>query len=184
MIVLASKSPRRNQLLKQITTDFLTYDSHIDEDISYSLATPLDAVMDIAKRKALKAKEVYPNDIVIACDTIVVLNNEIIHKPKDSIDAKNILKKLSGKRHEVITAYVINKGDKFIEDYVISYVQFNDLNDELIDRYVASGSPLDKAGAYGIQDNETYHIIKGYEGSYDNIVGFPVDEIRKTLQNI
>ena len=181
MIILASKSPRRRELMKKITNSFLTYNADIDESLSYSLPTPLEAVIDIAKRKALKAKEEFPNDLVIAADTIVVLDKEIIHKPIDEEDAKRILRKLSDKTHLVITAYAINEKDELIEDYVISKVTFNKLSDELIEKYVLSKSPLDKAGAYGIQDNEKYPIIKSYEGSYDNIVGFPIEEIKNTL---
>ena len=100
------------------------------------------------------------------------------------MDAKKILRELSNKTHEVITAYTIIKGEKIITEYVVSSVTFNNLSDKLIDDYIKSGSPLDKAGAYGIQDNDRYPIIKSYAGSYDNIVGFPVKEIKETLMNL
>lgn len=183
MIVLASKSPRRKMLMKQISDDFIIYDSNIDESIFYSLS-PLDACKNISYHKALKARDFYPNDIILSADTIVVLNNQIIHKPKDEMDAKKILRELSNKTHEVITAYTIIKGEKIITEYVASSVTFNNLSDKLIDDYIKSGSPLDKAGAYGIQDNDRYPIIKSYAGSYDNIVGFPVKEIKETLMNL
>lgn len=180
MIVLASKSPRRKELMKEITSDFIVFDSDIDEDISYKLPY-LQAVRDIAYRKALKAREVYKDEIIISADTIVVLNNEIIHKPKDKKDAVMILKKLSNQSHEVITAYTILIGKDTLIKTVTSYVLFNDLDDETINAYVNSGSPLDKAGAYGIQDKE-FNIVKSYYGSYNNIVGFPVEEIKKDLE--
>lgn len=183
MIVLASKSPRRQLLMKRIAPTFIIYDSNIDED-KYRSLPPIEACKSIALHKALKAKEVYKDDTIISADTIVVLDNEIINKPIDEIDAYNILKKLSNKEHQVITAYTIIKGDKTLTDIVISNVIINDLDDDLINSYIKSGSPLDKAGAYGIQDNKEYPIVKSYTGSYDNIVGFPVDEIKQSLETI
>jgi septum formation protein len=184
MLVLASKSPRRKQLTSEkITTDFLTYSPEIDESISYSLS-PLEAVRDIAKRKALSSQQHFKNDIIISADTIVVLDNEILGKPKDEEDAKRILKLLSNKTHEVITAYCIINKEKLIMNHVISKVTFLPITEKTIDEYVKSKSPLDKAGAYGIQDNDKYHFIKDYEGSYENIVGFPTKEIIQDLENI
>ena len=184
MIVLASQSPRRRSLMSKITNDFLTYVSDINEHESYKLKDPLKIVRDISYRKAKKAKEAYPNDIILAAGTIVVLDNEILGKPDDKDDAIRMLKELSNKEHLVITGYTIINKDKELTSHVISKVLFNPLSDELIQRYVESGSPLDKAGAYGIQDNEHFPIIKSYEGSYENIVGFPTDEIKKDLEII
>lgn len=184
MIVLASASPRRKKLMKSISSDFLTFDTNIDESLSYQLLNPYEVVKDIAKRKGIKAHEVYPNDLVIACDTIVVLDNEIIHKPIDENDANKILHHLSDKRHEVLTSYIIIHHDKIIQECVSSFVTFNELSDELIFNYIKSGSPLDKAGAYGIQDNDKYPLIKKLEGSYDNVVGFPTKEIKESLEKI
>lgn len=178
MVILASASPRRKELMKEITSDFTIITSDIDEDKSYSLP-PLEAVLDIAKRKGLKVQERHPQDLIISADTIVVLNNKIIGKPKDTKDAIKILKELSGKTHEVITAFCMFKGDKFIERYVVSKVEFNNLSDKLIQAYVATGSPLDKAGAYGVQDNDSFPIVKKVTGSMSNVIGFPVDEIKE-----
>ena len=183
MIVLASASPRRRELLKQIVTDFQVTTSDINEEESYVLP-PLEAVLDIAKRKGLNIIDKYPNDIVISADTIVVLDDEIIGKPVDEEDAKRILKKLSNKEHQVITAYCLFKEDKMIENYVVSKVQFYKLSDELIDKYVATGSPLDKAGAYGVQDNKDFPIVKSIIGSVDNVIGFPVKEIKEDLEKL
>ena len=178
MVILASASPRRRELLKQIVNDFKIITADIDEEISYVLS-PLDAVKDIAKRKGEKIHLEHPDDLVISADTIVVLEDKIIGKPVDEEDAKRILNELSGKTHQVITAYCLFQGSKFIEDYVITTVTFKKLNDELIDRYVASGSPLDKAGAYGAQDNDKFPIIEEIKGSLTNVIGFPVDEIKR-----
>lgn len=183
MIILASASPRRQQLMKEITNDFKIIVSDIDEEKSYILP-PLEAVLDIAKRKGLKIHQEHPYDYVLSADTIVVLNNEIIHKPIDADDAKKILRKLSNKKHQVITAYCWFKDDLMIENHVVSEVYFNELSEELINDYVASGSPLDKAGAYGVQDNDKFPIIKKTVGSIDNVIGFPTKEIKEDFIRI
>lgn len=185
MIILASKSPRRKQLISEyITSDFLTYNPDIDESLSNSLIDPILIVRDIAKRKGECALKKYPNDLIIAADTIVLYSNEILGKPKDEKDAYRILNLLSDKTHQVITAYSIFYKDIEIIKHVISDVTFNKLDDELIKKYIASKSPLDKAGAYGIQDNSKFHIIKEYKGSYSNIVGLPIEELKNEIDKI
>ena len=185
MILLASQSPRRKQLLGQyISSSFLTYVPSIDEEASNHLVSPVLIVRDISKRKLLSIPKEYDEYTSISADTIVVFNDEILGKPKDENDAKKILRKLSNNTHEVITAFSIKKGEKIVTHHVVSKVTFNDLSDELIDAYVASKSPLDKAGAYGIQDNDKFNIVKSYTGSYTNIVGFPIDEIKEVLNSL
>lgn len=185
MIVLGSKSPRRKMLLeREITKDFLTHSPDINEELSYSLPTPLEAVRDIAKRKCESCIPLFKEHLIICADTIIVLGKEIIHKPKDEDDAKVILRKLSDKTHQVITAYAIYYKEQLLVKHVISDVTFNSLDESLIDAYVASGSPLDKAGGYGIQDNAKFPIVKEYKGSYDNIVGFPINEIKIDIENL
>lgn len=183
MVILASKSPRRIALMNQIADSFSICPSDIDEESSYSLNYQ-EAVKDIALRKGLKAKEAHPNDIIISADTIVVLDGIILGKPKDEEDAKRILRLLSDKKHEVITSYAIINKDKTISKNVVSFVTFNKLDDELINSYIKSGSPMDKAGAYGIQDNDKFPIIKNFEGSLNNIIGFPIEEIKNDYQEI
>ena len=181
--ILASKSPRRKELMKLISSDFLIAVEDIDEESSYKL-TPIEAVQDIAKRKGEAVDSLYPNDLIISADTFVVLDNQIIGKPLDEKDAKRILKLLSGKTHYVYTGYRVKYLNKEVVNIVKSEVIFNELSDELIDRYVASKSPLDKAGAYGVQDNDTYPIIKKVIGSIDNVVGFPVKEIKESIKEV
>lgn len=181
MVILASASPRRRELMKLITKDFVIITSDINEESSYVLP-PLEAVKDIAKRKGLKVKESHPHDLILSADTIVLLDNKIIGKPIDKEDAKRILKELSGKTHKVITAYCLTKDDKTIENHVISEVTFYKLSDELIERYIESESPLDKAGAYGVQDNKEFPIVKEVIGSVDNVIGFPVKEIKEDFE--
>lgn len=184
MLILASKSPRRQKLMgEDITKDFIIKTYEIDEEASYSLP-PLNAVRDIAKRKGQEAFLFNPQDTILSADTIVVIDNEIIGKPRDKEDAKRILKKLSGRTHQVITGYYIINKDKKLLNHVISEVTFNSLSDELIESYIQSGSPMDKAGAYGFQDNDTYPIVKEVKGSIKNVIGFPSDEIKVDLKNI
>lgn len=184
MIILASASPRRKELMKKdICSSFKIVVSDIDEDLSFkNHHKPVDIVKDISLRKCLKVAEEYPHDLVIAADTIVVIDNEIIGKPKDQNDAYLILKKLSGREHYVYTGYALKQEDKLIQGIVKSIVLFNELTDDLINRYIASGSPLDKAGAYGLQDNKEFPLVKKTSGSLTNIIGFPTDEIKADLK--
>ncbi len=182
MFILASKSPRRKELMKDICPSFSIVVSDIDESKSCYLP-PLEAVIDIAYRKGEDIFKTCKNDVVISADTIVTIDNLIIGKPKDKNDAKRILKLLSGRTHHVITAYTIFSNERIIKNHVISEVTFEDLSDQLIKDYISSGSPMDKAGAYGIQDNEKFHIIKSIVGSYTNVVGFPVEEIKSDLKS-
>lgn len=182
MIILASQSPRRKQLMgEDITHDFQIVVSHVDEHVEQKMS-PLEYVNEIAKRKGLAVAKDYPNDVIISADTIVTIDGKIIGKPVDEIDAKRILNLLSGRTHTVITAFCIFYKDLFIEKHVCSEVTFNKLNDELITSYIASGSPMDKAGAYGGQDNDKYPIIKSYKGSFKNVIGFPSEEILQALK--
>ena len=181
MIVLGSKSPRRQQLMHRITDDFVVDISDIDESTSLNMS-PLEAVQDIAKRKGLDIVKRHPGKIVISADTIVVIDNMILGKPIDEADASRMLNLLSNRTHQVITAYCLLKDNKFLEEYVTSEVTFHKLSQELIDSYIKSGSPMDKAGAYGAQDNNDFLIVKEIKGSRDNVIGFPVDEIKLALE--
>ena len=182
MIILASQSPRRQQLMHSITDDFVVEISHIDESSSLSLS-PLEAVKDIAKRKGLDIAKRHPHDLVISADTIVVIDNQIIGKPVDEVDAKRILNLLSDRTHHVYTAFYLIKENKEYEEVVISEVTFEELSEQTIDEYIKSGSPMDKAGAYGAQDNNDFKLIKKITGSWSNVIGFPVDEIKKAISN-
>ena len=181
--VLASSSPRRKELMKEISEVFSIDVSNVDETVDESLS-PVDAVKTIALRKGEAVKVRHPNEVVISADTIVVIDNMIIGKPVDEKDAIRILKLLSGRTHVVYTAYCIFYKDRFIEEVVESSVTFNKLSDELIKEYVASKSPLDKAGAYGVQDNENFNIIKEIKGSLTNVIGFPIEDIKASLNSL
>ena len=184
MIILASKSPRRKELMTSyITSHFSIIPSSYEEEVSSDLS-PIENVMIISKRKGEDVFKDHKDDIVISSDTIVVLNNKIYGKPSSHLEAKKMLNELSDKTHEVITAYWIFSKEKIISNYVVSKVTFNKLSDELIENYIATGSPFDEAGGYGIQDEYGHLLVKHYEGSLNNIIGFPVEEIKKDLEGL
>ena len=185
MIILASASPRRKELMrKEISSSFVVIVPHIDESLSFKKFTDVkDIVKDISLRKCLEVAKEHYDDLVIAADTVVVLGNEIIGKPKDKEDAYKILRELSGKEHHVYTGYALKQCDKLVQGVAKSTVLFNELSDELINAYIASGSPMDKAGAYGMQDNEHFPLVKKTSGSNNNIIGFPTEQILEDLKN-
>ena len=158
---------------------------HIDESLSFKKYSDVkDIVKDISLRKCLEVAKDHQDDLVIAADTVVVLGNEIIGKPKDKEDAFKILRELSGKEHHVFTGYALKQGDKLVQGIAISSVFFNELSDELINAYIATGSPMDKAGAYGLQDNDKkFPLVKKTSGSVNNIIGFPTEQILIDLKN-
>lgn len=175
MLILASQSPRRKELLKLITNDFVVIPADIDEHVHVSNE---ELPARASKLKAEAIKKTHPNDDVLGCDTVVIIGGELLGKPRNKIDAYNMLKKLSGKKHVVISGYTFIKGDKIINRSVKTYVYFNELSDELINKYIESGSPMDKAGAYGIQDKE-FNLVNHIEGSLYNVIGLPIEDIKE-----
>ena len=169
--------------MSQIVSDFIILPADIDEKACYT-DSPLLTTRTISFKKGEVIAKKHPNDVVISADTIVVIDNKIIGKPVDESDAIRMLKLLNDRTHEVITAYSIFYKDINITHDVHSFVTFNKLSDQLINDYVLSKSPLDKAGAYGVQDNEKYHIIKSVKGSLNNVIGFPVEEIITDLKEL
>ena len=180
--ILASSSPRRKKLMQEIASDFLIDVSDVDESADKGLP-PVDLVETLAYKKGEVVHQRHYDDLVISADTVVVINNKVIGKPTDKEDAKRILRTLSGKEHYVYTGCAFFYKNIHHVFNVKTSVFFNELSDELIDKYVKSGSPLDKAGGYGIQDNESFPIVNRIEGDYYNVVGFPVPEIKKQLES-
>ncbi len=178
MLILASKSPRRQELLKNITSDFIVEISDFDESKVHADAYHLPEVL--SKFKAKKVFEHHKNDTVLAADTIVIIDGKVLGKPHDKEEAITMLKELSNKTHDVITGFTILKEDFELTKSVLTKVHFNKLSEKQIEEYVDTLSPLDKAGAYGIQDEE-YHLIKKIEGSYSNVMGLPLEELKKYL---
>ena len=176
MLILASESPRRRELIKRITNDFTVIPSNVDESLLH--ITPHDLPAELSKLKAYSVFSKYPNDEVLACDTVVILNGELMGKPRNKKEAFDMLSKLSNKKHVVISGYTYISKDKEITRTVRTYVYFNKLSDELINKYIESGSPMDKAGAYGIQDQQ-FNLVNHIEGDFDNVIGLPVEDIKK-----
>ena len=176
MIILASESPRRRELIKKITKEFTVIPANIDESVLHIPACDLPG--ELSKLKAYDVFAKYPNDKVLACDTVVIIDGQILGKPHSKKEASKMLHQLSGRKHVVISGYTIISKEKEVTRTVRTYVYFNKLSDELIDRYIASGSPMDKAGAYGIQDKE-FDLVSHIEGSFDNVIGLPTEDINQ-----
>lgn len=179
MFILASKSPRRQELLKKIVPSFDIIVPNIDENILISI--PSDTAKIISKLKAYKIFQAYPEATVLACDTIVVIDDLLLGKPKDKEDAKRMLRLLSGRKHHVISGFTLVSPTFEINRNVVTEVYFNELSDAQIDAYIESGSPFDKAGAYGIQD-ESYKLVRSINGSYYNVMGLPVEDLQKFIK--
>ncbi|MBE7080458.1 MAG: septum formation protein Maf [Clostridiales bacterium] len=184
--VLASASPRRKELLAELITTFEICPSNADENVA-SYSSPEDLVLQLA---ALKAQEValrpeHEGKIVIGSDTVVAFDGEVLGKPKDEADAFRMLKMLSGKKHAVYTGvcFARKQGEDFYQETRAEKtdVYFVELSDDWIHAYIAGGSPMDKAGAYGIQDGG---LVEKIEGSYTNVVGFPLELVQEMLEKI
>lgn len=184
-IYLASKSPRRRKLLKQLGIKFKSFSVDLHEEILDG-EHPIQTVKRLALHKSDEAISKIENGILITADTIVVLGNEIIGKPRNKKDAFYILSKLSGKTHSVFTGFaVVNlKNKKKIVDYEKTEVTFRDLTPKEITDYIKTGSPMDKAGAYGIQDDFGAVFVKRINGCYYNVVGLPLAKLYKSLIDI
>jgi septum formation protein len=184
-IYLASKSPRRKKLLEQINLKFELFSVDTPEIIKKG-ERPVNAVRRLSMEKMIAAREIVKNGIIITADTIVVIGGKIIGKPVDENDAVNMLRKLSGKTHIVYTGFSIynSVNNKIITDYEKTFVTFRNLNINEIRDYVKSGSPMDKAGAYGIQDDYGAVFISKINGCYYNVVGLPLTKVFQTLLRI
>jgi len=182
-IVLASRSPRRKQLLEWAEIDFDVIVHETDE--SYPADLPVEKVpVHIARNKALAVgKTLDPGRMVVAADTVVVLNNEIIGKPVDRAEAIRILTRLSGKKHLVITGVVMmrNGRERALSDS--TEVWFHELTPAQIEFYVDNYKPYDKAGAYAIQEWIGVVGIRAIHGDFYNVMGFPVSRVLKELDN-
>lgn len=182
MVILASSSPRRKELLKKLFSEFTIISPTFDESkISKN-------EKDLAKKEAyFKGLSVlnsgdHFDDLIISCDTIVKLNNKVYGKPKDKEEAKKFLKELSGNTHEVISGYALFYKEKIINKETTSYVTFNILDDKKIDDYINNEYVLDKAGAYAIQDDDKFGLINKIKGSLTNIIGLPIEDIEKEIK--
>lgn len=184
-VFLASKSPRRKKMLEMMGIDFCILSIDMHEEI-IETQSPESNVKRIATDKCNLALNQIENGIVITADTIVVIDNKIIGKPFDKIDAEKILRILSGRSHYVFTGFSIaNKtNNKIITDFAKTKVTFKDLSTKEINDYIDTGSPMDKAGAYGIQDDFGAVFVEKISGCYYNVIGFPVSKIYQALNKM
>lgn len=180
MIILASASPRRKDLLKKIVNEFTVLSSNISEDIPSNI-TAMDAAEYLAVQKAMDVYNKNPNDLIIGADTTIVFNDKIYGKPKDKEDAKKMLTKFSGNTHYVITGICIICKDKKISFSSINRVQFYPLKEAEIQNYLMDDEYIDKAGAYAIQGKGSL-FVKEIMGDYNSIVGLPISQLKRVLE--
>ena len=182
-VVLASASQRRKVLLKQIGLSFDVVESNIAE-IFDPRKSVQDNVQYIAYQKAASVASSFDNAIIIGADTVVVLGSEILTKPKDADDARRMLMNLSGNVHEVFTGLTLLDcpSNKSLSTFEMTKVKFRTLSSGEIDEYIQSGSPMDKAGAYGIQDDYGAVFVERVEGCFYNVVGFPLARFYVTMR--
>lgn len=178
MIILASQSPRRRELLKYITPDFKTASPNVDETLPKGIS-PAEAVLYLSKIKAEPFKN--QDDIIIGADTVVSCGNEILGKPESKEEARKMLRRLSSAEHSVFTGVTVIKCDLTKSFFVETKVKFYDLTDSEIDAYVETGEPMDKAGAYGIQGRGSL-LVEKIDGDYFNVVGLPVSRLNQELK--
>ena len=180
-IVLASASPRRKEILENYNVKFNIIKSGINEVI-LGHESPVQAVVRLALEKGMDVASKNQGDLVIAADTIVVLDDTILGKPKDESDAYKTLNSLSGREHQVVTGIsLINLAEnKKVVDYVVSEVKFKHLSDKVISDYLKTGEFQDKAGAYGVQGYGAL-LVDEIKGDYFNIVGLPISKLSDLL---
>ncbi|MGD8414054.1 MAG: Maf family protein [Candidatus Latescibacterota bacterium] len=175
-LILASRSPRRRSLLEKLCIPFEIIASDVEEVVDPDW-TPAETVVKLSVEKAQQVAAANPERLVLAADTIVVLDGHILGKPDSPTEAIDMLSRLSGRTHEVLTGVALFHlaSDRKVFDYERTQVTFSSLEDDEIEAYVDSGSPLDKAGAYGIQDDRGSLFISGISGDYYNVVGLPLN---------
>ncbi len=181
-LILASASPRRQELMKDVGYPFISIASNATEKVDTQLPIAF-AIEQIALSKAEDISMTHQEDVVIGCDTMVVLNEIPLGKPKSKEDARQMLANLSGKTHQVITGVAILYEDQKILFHEVTNVTFYDLDDYLIDTYIKTGESMDKAGSYGIQGYGKI-LVKEIQGDYFNVVGLPVARLYRELKSI
>lgn len=181
-LILASASPRRQELLRLITEKFTVMPADTDETLPAGLPVA-NQIEVLAERKAADIFAKHPDSAVIGSDTMVVVDGQPLGKPADTDDARRMLKMLSGRAHEVITGLAVLSPVGSRIGHRTTKVQFRDLSDGEIERYLATGEPLDKAGAYGIQGKGAT-LITGIDGDYFSVVGLPVSMLYTMLDEL
>ncbi len=180
-IILASKSPRRQELLKLLGVDFTIHTADIDETMDPDLPPEREVARVGAEKAKAVAASCGADDIIIAADTIVVVDGQILGKPKSEADAVRMLNLLSGRRHEVMTGLTVLHGGSIQSRVVRTGIEFRTLSDREIDAYVATGEPMDKAGAYGIQGRASI-FVRHLDGDYFCVMGLPLCPLAEMLR--
>ena len=185
-LILASNSPRRRELLEQIGVEFEVIPSNAEEKITKQ--EPSEVVEELSRQKAEDVAASVEDGIVLGADTVVCQNGQIMGKPTDEADAKQMLQKLQGEEHSVYTGVTILVKANGAVQHVQTFSQETkvyvyEMTDEEIDRYIATGEPMDKAGAYGIQGRFAAYV-EGIEGDYNNVVGLPVSAVWQELKEL
>ena len=178
-LILASASPRRQELLADKCKKLIVLPQDVDEVFTCTL--PREIVMELSRLKLGDLPSIYPDDLVIASDTIVWYDDRCYGKPSDRDDARTMLEQLSGNQHEVYTGFSVSYKGRIITGYDCCEITFKSLTDDDIEEYINTGSPLDKAGAYGIQDGI---VVDSFTGNMDTIVGLPVDKVMWTCEEL
>lgn len=182
MLLLASASPRRKELLTQAGYTFSAVPANVDETVTPG-TPPAQIVTQLARTKAMAVFKSHPQDTVLAADTIVVFQNEVFGKPKNEEEAKAMLRLLSGRRHDVYTGFCICRGNGTHCEAQRTEVEFFPLSDQEIEDYVKTGEPMDKAGAYGIQGRGAL-LVKEINGDFYNVMGLPIGRIYRILRDM
>ncbi len=179
-IILASASPRRRELIKNLGIEYEVKTADCEEETVLG-EHPKDTVTRLSRTKALwvAERETAPA-IVIGADTVVAIDDEILGKPANRDEAAKMLRELSGRTHRVYTGITVTDGNKTVSEYVRTDVKFYELSDKQIESYVSTGEPMDKAGAYGIQEYGSL-LVESISGDYFNVVGLPVSRLRRVL---
>ena len=183
-IVLASRSPRRKRLLEQIGLEIEICESNFNED-SVKIADPIELAKFLALKKAEAVAARFDDAIIIGADSVVIFDGVALGKPKDEAQAKRILRELSGKENRGITGYAVidTKNNVMVNNHSEAIVKFRNLSDEEINEYVATGEPLDMAGAYGLMDKGAI-LMESVSGNFYSIVGLPINEVYVELRKM
>ena len=179
MLLLASRSPRRSELLRNAGIPFAVQAADVDETLRDG-EVPEEYAQRVAEEKAM-AVAAGPGDVVLGADTIVVIDGQVLGKPVDAADAARMLRLLQGRRHDVITGICIRKDNLVVRDWAATKVWFTAMSDAEIQEYASSGEPMDKAGGYAIQGLAS-KFIERIDGGYTNVVGLPVALVYKHIR--
>ena len=185
-LILASASPRRKEILKGAGLKFKVVESPYEEEFFEALS-PEELALTLSAHKAAPVARDNPETVVLAADTLVALDDVVMGKPENEAEARQMLKSLSGRMHMVVTGFTVQcnawgeQAGKTVSQAVITLVKFKELTQEDIAAYVATGEPMDKAGAYGIQDRGG-QLVESVDGDYLNVVGLPLAEVVRVLE--